>query len=223
MTYKIVIPVYLGGQIIDNLLRSIDVDWSHLIIVDNTPDSYCNKFENKGAMILYYPDNVGVARAWNIGLKADCDWTFVLSQAAVFPNGFSSLLLDMDPLADFFISNEGWHCAAISRGAVKAVGYFDTNFYPAYFEDSDYGWRMRQADLLGDYSKVDIAITSVGSSSGLGAFINFQALSDYFREKWGAGPNDEPEKLHKLPFGDKPLNYFPERSIKELQNKYRGK
>ncbi len=223
-SFKIIVPVYLGGEVIDNLIRSIDVDWSHLIIVDNTPDSYCKKYGDdlvkKGALVFYYPENIGVARAWNIGLKADCDWTFLLSQAAVFPNGFSSFLLDIDPLADFYISTEGYHCFGISQNAVRKVGYFDTNFYPAYFEDADYGWRMIQAGLRGDYSKAEVAITSVGSSSGLGAKINFQALTDYFIEKWGAGPNDEPDKLSKLPFGDKPLTYFPERSVKELKNKY---
>lgn len=224
MTFKIVVPVYLGGEVINNLLTSIDVDWSHLIIVDNSPNrissQYNDLFIDGGTMVLHYPENIGVARAWNIGLKADCDWTFIVSQAAVFPNGFSSFLLDIDPLADFYISSDGWHCAGISRNAVKAVGYFDTNFYPAYFEDADYGWRLHQAGLQSNQSIAEVAITSVGSSSGLGANINFEALEEYFKEKWGAGPNDDPSKLYAKPFKDKPLSYFPERSVKELQNKY---
>lgn len=220
MSYKIVIPVYLGGEIVENLIKSLDVHLSNLILVDNTPNSICKKFEGMGISIFYYPENIGVARAWNLGLKAGADWTFILSQASVFPNGFSSLLLDINPDADWYMTAEGWHCVAISKKVVERIGYFDTNFYPAYFEDADYSRRANLAEMDMRYVDPKVAVVSVGSSSGLGGKINFAALSDYFTEKWGAGPNSNPEELYTQPFEDKPLNYFPERSVKELQNRY---
>lgn len=220
MTYKIVVPVYLGGEIVENLIKSLDVDLHNLILVDNTPDSICKKFEGKGISIFYYPENIGVARAWNIGLKAGADWTFILSQAAVFPNGFSNLLLEIDDYADWYMTDEGWHCVAINKRVIDRIGYFDTNFYPAYFEDADYGRRCSLAGLNMKYIDPKVAIASVGSSSGLGGKINFQALENYYTEKWGGGPNSEPEVLYTKPFNKHELSYFPEVSVKELQNRY---
>lgn len=222
MDYKIVVPVYLGAQAVENLIASIDVDYSHLILVDNTPDSYCKQFEGKGISIYYYPENIGVGRAWNIGLKANADWTFILSQAVVFPSKFSEFLLEVDSANGYcYFTDLGWHCAGIARRTVEKVGLFDTNFYPAYFEDADYYRRMCLAGIEhGRAHTPPVMTSSVGSSSGRGKDINFKALYDYFVEKWGGGPNDDPANLYSLPFNQYPLDYFPERSVKELQNKY---
>lgn len=221
MDYKITIPVYLGGEIIENLLATIDVDWSHLILVDNSPNSICKAYQGKGAKILYYPDNLGISRSWNIGLKAGCDWTFLLSQAAVFPTGFSSFLLGINPDDECYLTSEGWHSVGISKKVVDKIGYFDTNYFPAYGEDFDYYRRMCLAGIThGSPHEAPVSITSVGSSSGLGQKINFEALNAYSQEKWNGGPNSPQEGMFTLPFGDKPLNYYPERSIKELKNKY---
>lgn len=222
MTYRIVVPVYLGCEnVVDNLIASLDVDLHNLILIDNSPTSYCKKFEGIGATIFYYPENIGVARAWNIGLKAGADWTFILSQAAVFPSGFSQVLLEINPDAWFYNTKEGWHCVAVNKKVIDAIGYFDTNFYPAYFEDADFSWRMNLAEIPTHYIDPRVAITSVGSSSGLGGKVNMEALDDYFVQKWGGGPNSRPSDLNLNPFGDKPINYFPERSIKELRNLYK--
>jgi hypothetical protein len=154
-------------------------------------------------------------------LKAGCDFTFLLSQATVFPSGFSEFLLGVNPKAECHLANEGWHVFGISKSVVDKIGYIDTNFWPAYYEDADYTMRMRLAGIEYDYHvNPPVAVSSVGSSSGLGQNINFQALHDYFVRKWGGDPNSEPDKLYKLPFGDKPLTYFPEVSVKELQNRY---
>lgn len=221
MTYTIVVPVYLGGEVVDNLLATMDVAPHHILLVDNSPGSYCKKFEGTGITILYYPDNLGVGRSWNIGLKAGSDWTFLLSQAAVFPNGFSSFLLGINPQDECYLTTEGWHAVGISRSVVEKVGYFDTNYYPAYGEDFDYYRRMCLAGIThGLPHEAPVSITSVGSSSGLGQKINFDALNAYSQEKWNGGPNSPQEGMFTLPFGNKPLNYFPERSVKELKNKY---
>ncbi len=220
MDFKIVIPIYKGGEIIKNLLATIDVDWSHLILVDNSPESVCKDYEGKGATILYYPENIGVGRAWNIGLKAGCDWTFILSQAAVFPNGFSSFLLGVNPNDECYLTTEGWHAVGIRKSVVDKIGFIDTNYFPGYHEDFDYYRRMCLAGIThGELHKAPLAITSIGSSGGTG-HVNFDALNAYSQEKWNGGPNSPQEGMYQLPFGDKPLSYFPERSITELKKKY---
>ncbi len=219
MTYKICIPVYLGSAAVDNLLASIDIAWHYLILVDNSPDSYCKKFEGRGAMIYYYPENIGVSRAWNIGLKSGADWVFLLSQAVVFPGGFSEFLLGVDTTNEYcYFTDLGWHCVGISQKTVALIGLFDTNYYPAYLEDTDYYRRMCLAGIEHGQPHTPQAITStIGSSSGLGKDVRFKPLNDYFFSKWNSTVD---EHGWGLPFGDKPLSYFPEKSVKELQNTY---
>lgn len=219
MTYNICIPVYLGGEVVDNLLATIDVSWSHLIIVDNTPDSYCKRFEGRGATIFYYPMNIGVARAWNIGLQANFDWTFLLSQAVVFPAGFSSFLLEVNGEDECYLTQEGWHVAGISKKVVEKIGLMDTNFWPAYLEDSDYYLRMCLAGVThGALHIPPVSVPSIGTAGGPSS--NLDKLNEYYRSKWNGTPNSDPATMYKLPFGDKPLSYFPNKSLKEVQRIY---
>jgi len=37
---------------------------------------------------------------------------------------------------------QGGACMAVGRGAIERIGYFDQNFWPAYFEDADYFHRL---------------------------------------------------------------------------------
>lgn len=55
MTYKIVIPIYTNEHLADNCLSQIDVDWRHLIIVDNSKDSFCKKYEGRGGDDILFP------------------------------------------------------------------------------------------------------------------------------------------------------------------------
>lgn len=221
MDYNVLIPVYLGGEVVDNLLATMDVSPSHVMLIDNSPTSYCKKFEGRGYTILFYPDNLGLSRSWNIGLKAGRDWTFILTQAAVFPNGFSEFLLGVNPIDECYLTVEGWHVFGLTKKVTDKIGFADENIWPAYGEDWDLYRRMCLGGIIhGEAHKPPVHVTSVGSSSGQGQKINFNKIHEYLTSKWGGGFNDTEDKLWKLPFKDKQLDYFPNRSLKEVQNIY---
>jgi GT2 family glycosyltransferase len=220
MTYRLIIPIYTNEHLADNCISGIDVDWRHLIIVDNSKESFCKKYEGRGATIYYYPENIGVARAWNMGLKADCDWTFFIGIGAVFPNGFSEVLAELKNASDYaLITDLAFHCNAISRKTVGAVGYFDENFYPAYYEDTDYVRRMQLAGIeikatqIAGYS----ALQANSTESDQGLPVHYLNLEKYYIEKWGGKPGEE--KFDK-PFGDKGIGHWVGQSIKTLKQKY---
>lgn len=222
MTYKIVIPVYTNEHILDNCLKSIDVDWSHLIIVDNSKESFCKKYEGRGATIYYFPENIGCARAWNLGLKAGADWTFIVGISAVFPNGFSEILLDIHKGSQYaLITDLSYHCNAISKKLVEKIGFFDENFYPAYYEDTDFQRRMHLAGVdepnivIPAYSTM--MANSVTSKEGLP--VHYQHLQDYYKEKWGGIPGEE---TFKTPFGkpENDLKYWKGEALSTLQIRY---
>lgn len=220
MTYRIVVPIYTNEHLADNCLNSIDVDWSHLIIVDNSKDSFCKKYEGRGAKIYYYPENIGVARAWNLGLKADADWTFFVSIAVAFPNGFSEVLAELKNANDYlFCSDLAWHCNAISRKCVEAVGYFDENFYPAYYEDTDYVRRMQIVGIPVTVVRTSAysAVQANSTESDRGLPVHYLNLEKYYIEKWGGKPGHE---TFNMPFGDKGIGHWVGQTIKTLKQRY---
>ena len=101
--------------------------------------------------------NRGVAASWNIGIREmyarDADWLIIISAALRFGEaGGLDMLREIDKHQDALVCQGlGWHFIAFSRRIIDAVGLFDENFYPAYFEDNDYGrrislWLRRQGD-----------------------------------------------------------------------------
>jgi GT2 family glycosyltransferase len=54
----------------------------------------------------------------------------------------------------------GWSCFALTARAARAVGRFDENIYPVYFEDEDYELRLGLAGLRSVSSKRSVVATS---------------------------------------------------------------
>jgi len=239
MTYQIVMPIYKDLPHIAEHLEALN-DWEHLLIVDNSVDSFCKKFEGRGAKIEYRPANIGVSRAWNLGIAEDKDYTFFVSSSVKFNKGFKEVadhlqqlinendlnlvayLADDNPNKGEFKSNNiewglftqlGWHCNGVSKLTVEKIGYFDENFYPAYMEDTDYCVRMGLAQIPGRHQDVPAYCQKTGQAIDSGATTNPARSTDYWNKKWG-GTLDIPE--FNKPFGDKPLDYWPERSIAEI-------
>ncbi len=222
MTYKITIPFYANENLLDNLMSGMDIDWRHILIVDNSPGSLARKYEGKGAKILYHPENLGVAKSWNIGLKGLCDWTFFVSINATFPNGFSEVLAELNKANEWvMLTDLSWHCNAVSKKTVEKIGYFDENFYPAYFEDTDYYHRMCLAGIpCGKNGVISIPAETTRQANSLdgGLKVNFKALLGYYKEKWGGEPGSE---TFPTPWNKGKLDYWVRENLNALKEKYK--
>ena len=99
----------------------------------------------------------------------------------------------------------------LSKNCWNSVGEFDEGFRPAYFEDNDYHRRL----CLSGYYAVTLPTAMfyhVGSKTQNMAEdkpqvpgLLFERNRDYFREKWGGGPNNDEPGTHNLwlyPFND---------------------
>ncbi len=105
----------------------------------------------------------------------------------------------------------GWHLIAFHRSVLTKVGYFDENFWPAYSEDNDYSYRIqlaygidsRSPDFKGPlWPKVDVDASLDSVAHGIlrgGVTVDFTALEDYYRSKWGA---PSPYETFTRPFDD---------------------
>lgn len=110
------------------------------------------------------------------------------------------------------IEDMGFCAVAFNPIAFEVLGCFDENFFPAYFEDTDYGHR---AELHG-FKKLYALDTFVQHKGGT-IYKNealraqnhhtFRLNKAYYIQKWGGHPGEESEPC---PFGQFPLYIAPE-------------
>lgn len=235
MKYLVILPTMVE-EIVTPCIESLSADVRrNLLVIDNSPDGFAHKFDVESQ---HYPENIGVARSWNIGarrvVEEKLDYLIILSAAIVLNRGMDDFIEQLDN-PHGVESQFSYHLIAIGRPTFEQIGYFDENFYPSYYEDADFIRRMELAHIshvVGppptlpvvhvDAERQGIALTIKSGA----LHVDFLALAAYFREKWGADSEyetqEQRDKMYQHPFNDSanPLSYWPERSIEELKRKY---
>lgn len=190
---------------------------AHVVVLDNTTH------------------NLGVAASWNVGVRAmyaqDAEWLVILSAAMRFGDagGLDFLAhleaqtgdewaIEAGPCPTDPTYGFGWHCIAFPRRTFDRVGLFDENFWPAYYEDLDFGHRIRCAsgwevgqDPMWPKVDVDATLASVAHGHKLGGIaIDPHKLAAYYEAKWGTMPGSS-DRVFSTPFGDPQhgLDYWP--------------
>lgn len=177
--------------------------------------------------------NRGVAASWNIVAREvvakKWDYLVIVSAAMRFNQGledFMTELYDKKPVG--LDSQFGWHCIALHRFIFESIGFFDENFYPAYYEDSDFIRRME----LAEYGFAGVLNPNVPDDKRLPKFevdgecvedahgikradvhVDHMRNQNYFIKKWGAEPKydsqEDRDKLFFFPFNNEmlPIDY----------------
>jgi len=234
----IIIPA-IHEQTTDACLKSIDKKfYENIMIVDNSGLKFGLKYGL--GYTIYAPGNIGVARSWNQGVEAviarNYDFLIILSASLIFNDGMNGFMeaLERENPDNGMMTQEGWHCIAINRKVFETIGDFDTNCYPAYYEDSDFIRRMELAKIHEPTGAINFKGCSVDAKSvsiahGMkqaGVKVNMGAVRRYFIEKWGSDPRygsqADRDKLFKHPFNNPNfgLDYYPNRPIEELKLLY---
>ena len=126
-------------------------------------------------------------------------------------------VLDVDNQINWKEDTEAPHpsfsCFMINRECIDKVGYFDETFFPAYFEDNDYHYRIKLAAgpdaAIANTTGVFVHYGSRTQNQVAGGVVpgnTFQANEAYFSRKWGGPPTRE---VWDHPFNDqsKDLTY----------------
>lgn len=212
------------------ILPSIWPEWSKLCVDSMAPSM-------RGQLVIVDNTNVnlGVAASWNLGVghmrRNDAEWLIVVSAATRFgPPGGLDFVAHLEAASGDEWAIEagecprqpgigfGWHLIAFPARTFARVGTFDENFWPAYFEDLDFGHRIRCAvpewtpgpDPI--WPKVDVDADLAGFAHGkvlAGVEVPVDPLVRYFSRKWGGLIG---ETMYDRPFGDPKngLDYWPE-------------
>lgn len=225
--YVICIPVYKVTQKVDNCLTSLKD--ANVLIIDNTGKRECELFEHYGFEIQYQTENIGIPKAWNLGLKKGHDWTFIASSSMLFHKPFSHILDMVENYDDLmFRTSHDWHFLGIHKKAVETIGYFDENFYPGYFENTDWDYRCYLAGIYAHtMHPVEATCQADHECMTNGLVVNGFKLHDYLTSKWGEDNKEINWGVghwgsYQHPFNDptKTLDYWPENTLEELKKKF---
>lgn len=210
-----VIPTLLRADCLEKCLASIAAyasDQCTVVIVNNWTHkgvaSVIERFADSrsdGMEVLQFdhPENIGVAGAWNLGLKTCfaqgaqrvivCNDDIELLEDSVA--GLENALLAGN---DFVWSALGGSFFAISAACFERVGTFDENFYPACYESEDYEYRMKLAGCKVVTAKQTYVIKHDQSATvGASALLRLQKQKTqqhnllYYGRKWGGTPYHE--------------------------------
>lgn len=226
---------------IDSIIQpnsACGIDPKDILLVDNTREGWVATDRRvKGFRFQTYRDpdghNLGVARSWNIGarrvLDEDLDYLVIMSASMLFgPELHTTWLRQMETFwGESVIECEGnsWHLIALHRRLFEQVGLFDEAYYPAYMEQTDWCYRLRMKRLEHSFTHVWVNALSQGAglhvNDGKGQTDDVDCpagpLLAHYRDKFGG---DKGEETYVQPWGNKPIDYWPEYSIPELAEKY---
>ncbi len=218
LKYVIVIPSG-GGDKLDVCLDSIDPEIrKNVLIYENAP-----QIKHRDDVLGY-----GGTGGWNYGVNYvidnKLDYVIIVSQNVVFTDGMRDFIDRLSLMPEYgIITPEGWHCIALSRKTLELVGEFDTNFYPIYYEDTDYELRLYKHGIIEAVYEVPLYSlrTPGGYSTTLGLRPNVEKCKEYFIKKWGVifdYTNYENQAFYDHPFDDptKPLDYYEKKTTDQL-------
>ncbi len=181
------------------------IDNGHQDITDTIPKMHMEVMEN----------NLGVSGSWNHGMNWIFDnhpnVTHVLSLSDDCALHHDQLARIKKVLGDnrdrnFFCGNFQWSVWAIDRRCRELMEYepgkcFDETFFPAYFEDNDFDWRLRcldtQIHMYSDELTPDIKVVAGSLQKDKSIHDRFTKNRDYYVSKWGGVPGNE---KYKTPF-----------------------
>ncbi len=183
------------------------------LLVDNSPTSDTKSMTlPKGIETIYFPENAGVSKSFNLGLRKGAKYTTVMSVSMRFGKGLEDFIAQSEQHVNEWGLNYhiGMHIYTIGRATVDAVGYFDENLYPGWYADNCYWRRMIVAGIN---AKIPVYVPAdvwcIGDAMSLkGGFVNYdlREAQGYYTAKWGKLP---PDDYYTHPFNNPklPLSY----------------
>lgn len=140
--------------------------------------------------------NLGVAASWNLLMKLISPMpAIIMNDDCVLGEGVLEKMMGYPSPA--VVCAHGFACFRLDQEIRKKVGDFDEEFYPAYYEDADYRYRLKLEGI--PYIDWDTATNDIQHGKD---HLNFQKWNvekmawfhkrlamnyEYYLKKWGGG------------------------------------
>lgn len=181
------------------LMTLVDFPTTKILVLDNgNQDIKSKMISHPNLTILERQTNLGVAGSWNL-LCSEIFWehenALILNDDIYLgKKDFEIHDLITSKKSDFYVSVQDWCAFIMPKKTFTKVGAFDTKFFPAYYEDNDYHYRMKMLNM--SYLPTPVLNPFLYQSSktiekepSLRDFI--QKNKEYYAQKWGGLPNKE--------------------------------
>lgn len=185
---------------------AVQFPFTMIYVVDNGQQNIKDVINYPNLVIFEQKENLGVAQSWNVLCKAifeHNEYALILNDDIILDGNdvkYQKIIKDRQKPVYFDVCPLSWCAFIISKQCYQEVGRFDKAFFPAYFEDNDYAYRMK---LLGKgiYHNMDIMPQVYRQSQTMEkdktVRTNYKKNQDLYKRKWGGLPNFE---TYKIPF-----------------------
>lgn len=198
------IPTINRKDLLEEALVVYKDNWRkrHIFIVDNGNQQIT---DNPPYFKVWTPPhNIGVAASWNKMIER----AKLLGYSHVMILN-DDVIMEKDPFdiekfieenpADFY-TGHGYFSFIIPIATYEKIGKFDENYYPAYYEDTDYTYRLQVAGfnkLDTDFILPEVMRTSKSGEKDKSLYDRVFECRRYYEQKWGGAPTQE---TYKTPF-----------------------
>lgn len=202
------IPTLNRADLLNDALKKYVLDFpdTKIFIVDNGGQRI---FEHENITMLRPLTNAGVARSWNML----CTEIFKLKiPNAIILNDDVYLGKKQDDVKNFIsenghrdliATNQDWCVFVMPEKTFKKVGGFDEEFFPAYYEDNDFAYRMKLLGLsetTSNFLNPLVFRKSQTMAKDFSTVKDFDINKNRYIDKWGGLPEHE---KYKTPFNKK--------------------
>lgn len=206
--FAIGIPTYNRFDLLHPALLFYIRDYptTKIFVVDNGKQNISDKIKHPNIEVIENESNIGVANSWNVLCKKiyeEHDYAIILNDDIYLGRKdweIDNLLTNYKK--DFYVTMQDWCVFILPKSTFKEVGEFDGGFFPAYYEDNDYHYRMKlnnksffQIPFLNPF--LYQASQTIEKEPSLRQMI--QKNKDRYISKWGGEPKKE---TFKRPFNN---------------------
>ena len=194
------IPTLNRADLLNEALEKYFEDFqeTEIFIVDNGNQSIITREEK---FAIYRPtENLGVAKSWNTIMdyaeKVEATHVLMLNDDIYLGKTEHGIkvLLKSNENADFINSFHNWCSYILTVDAWKKAGKFDEEFFPAYFEDNSFDWKMSLIEAKKTWTSfLDPLVYRNSMTIAKEPSLNnrFAQNRELYIEMWGGLPSEE--------------------------------
>ncbi len=208
MNFVVGISTINRADLLNEALKKYAKCWPTLkvYILDNGNQDI--KTQNENQIVFKSQQNIGVAASWNfLAERAFADGylrVLVLNDEIELDRDEKEIHLALNKYSDheIIIQQGNWFSFMLPKVVYDLIGPFDEDFFPAYFQDNDYEYRIKRNKYTDIKKEAILNPTLYRNSMTLKKDrklnANFTNNRSRYVTKWGGEP--EKEKF-KTPFG----------------------
>lgn len=203
--FAIAIPTINRKDLLHETLLKYRVDFPNTLIyvTDNGKQGFEPKDYHNDVFFNESSKNLGVAASWNLMINDIFHATYnckienvLVLNDDIYLGKTEQEIIDFIDTNKFSLAttNLTWCAFILSRETFEKIGSFDENIFPAYFEDNDYAYRLKLAEVphsCHEFLNPKTFINSGSIAKNPSLNLNFEKNRQYFISKWGGEPHQE--------------------------------